>query len=137
MTKLRASSETLLDRYTHAFAGSRRRFEEARQLFPGGVTHDLRHLEPFPIYIERARGAHKWDVDGHEFVDYWSGHGAILLGHAHPAVTEALHRQLDLGTHPGGCHELEIEWGQWVHRLIPSAERVRFVSSGTEATMMA
>jgi glutamate-1-semialdehyde 2,1-aminomutase len=137
MTKLEASADTLLDRYTREFAGSRRRFEEACELFPGGVTHDLRNLEPFPIYVERARGAHKWDVDGHELIDYWSGHGAILLGHGHPAVTEAVKCQLDRSTHPGACHELEIEWGQWVKRLIPSAERVRFVSSGTEATMMA
>jgi glutamate-1-semialdehyde 2,1-aminomutase len=137
MTKVGASAGTLLDQYTREFAGSRRRFEEAAQLFPGGVTHDLRHLEPFPIYVERARGAHKWDVDGHELIDYWSGHGAILLGHGHPAVVEAVTRQLDRSTHPGACHELEIEWGQWVKRLIPSAERMRFVSSGTEATMMA
>ncbi|MBV9122856.1 MAG: aminotransferase class III-fold pyridoxal phosphate-dependent enzyme, partial [Planctomycetes bacterium] len=106
-------------------------------LFPNGVTHDLRYLKPFPVYIDRAAGGHKWDVDGHELIDYWSGHGAILLGHSHPEVVAAVQRQAGRATHPGGCHELEIEWGRWVRRLVPSAEKVRFVSSGTEATLMA
>jgi glutamate-1-semialdehyde 2,1-aminomutase len=112
-------------------------FEQARDIFPNGVTHDLRHLEPFPVYIDRAQGAHKWDVDGHELIDYWSGHGALLLGHSQPDVVRAVQRQMERATHPGACHELEIEWGQWVQRLVPSAQKVRFVSSGTEATLMA
>src|SRR6185437_4722295 len=86
---------------------------------------------------DRALGSRKWSVEGRELIDFWSGHGALLLGHSHPAVVEAVRRQMEKATHPGGCHEGEIEWGQWVQRLLPSAERVRFVSSGTEATMMA
>src|SRR5262249_33930579 len=89
------------------------------------------------IYIERAQGAYKWDVDGHQLIDFWSGHGALLLGHSHAEVVAAVQQQMGRSTHPGACHELEIEWGQWVQRLVPSAEKVRFVSSGTEATMMA
>src|SRR5262249_20108688 len=111
--------------------------EQARGVFPNGVTHDLRHLEPFPVYVERAEGAYKWDVDGHRLIDFWSGHGAILLGHSHPAVAAAVQRQMARGTPPGACHEGEIEWGKWVQRLVPSAQRLRFVSSGTEATLMA
>jgi glutamate-1-semialdehyde 2,1-aminomutase len=128
---------TQLELFEETFAGSRKLYEQARTLFPQGVTHDLRYLEPFPIYIDRARGAHKWDVDSHELIDYWSGHGALLLGHCHPAITDAVQRQAGRATHPGACHELEIEWGRWVQRLVPSAERVRFVASGTEATLMA
>ncbi len=101
------------------------------------MTHDLRYLEPFPIYINRALGAHKWDVDDHELIDYWAGHGALLLGHCHPKVVAAVQAQMALGTHPGACHELEIRWAQLVQQLIPSAEKVRFTSSGTEATLMA
>src|SRR2546423_6019387 len=127
---------TLTERYEAEFAGSRKRHDEARGLFPNGVTHDLRHLEPFPVYIDRAEGAYKWDVDGHRLIDFWSGHGAILLGHSHPDVVAAVQRQAARSTHPGGCHELEIEWGQWVQKLVPSAERLRFVNSGTEATLM-
>jgi glutamate-1-semialdehyde 2,1-aminomutase len=131
------SRRSLTDRYTEEFPHSRRLFEPARGVFPNGVTHDLRYLEPFPVYIDHAEGAHKWSVEGHDLIDFWSGHGALLLGHCHPAVVEAVRRQVGRGTHLGGCHEAEIEWGRWVQRLIPSAERVRFVSSGTEATLMA
>ncbi len=119
------------------FPNSHARYREALQVFPSGVTHDSRFLRPFPLYISHAQGARKWDLDGHEFIDYWMGHGALLLGHNHPAVTGAVMEQLSRGTHYGASHELEIAWGQWVQRLIPSAERVRFVSSGTEATLMA
>ena len=65
------------------------------------------------------------------------GHGALMLGHSHPAMVKAVRKQIARGTHFGACHELELEWGAWVQRLIPSAERVRFTSSGTEATLMA
>ena len=128
---------TILDRYQREFPGSCRRYEHARRIFPAGVTHDLRYMEPFPIYVDRQKGAHKWDVDGHELIDYWSGHGAMLLGHSHPAVVMAVQDQVEKSTHAGGCHDLEIEWGEWILRLVPSAERVRFTGSGTEATLMA
>jgi glutamate-1-semialdehyde 2,1-aminomutase len=131
------ASASLAERYAAEFRGSRKLHEQARKVFPDGVTHDLRYMEPFPIYIDRAAGAYKWDVDDHQLIDYWSGHGALLLGHSYPAVVEAVQQQAARATHPGACHALEIEWGQWVQRLIPSAERVRFTSSGTEATMMA
>jgi glutamate-1-semialdehyde 2,1-aminomutase len=131
------AEKSLTERYEAEFSASRKLHEQAKGLFPNGVTHDLRHLEPFPVYVDRAEGAYKWDVDGHRLIDYWAGHGALLLGHGHPAVVEAVRRQMGRSTHPGACHELEIEWGQLVRRLIPSAERMRFTSSGTEATLMA
>jgi glutamate-1-semialdehyde 2,1-aminomutase len=128
---------SLTARYEAAFPKSKALFEHAQNVFPNGVTHDLRYLEPFPVYINRALGAHKWDVDDHELIDYWAGHGALLLGHCHPKIVAAVQQQMALGTHPGACHELEIRWGQLVQQLVPSAERVRFTSSGTEATLMA
>ncbi len=127
----------LRQRFASEFPNSSKLFSQAQSVFPQGVTHDLRYLEPFPIYVDRAQGAYKWDVDGHRLIDYWSGHGALLLGHSHPEVVEAVQRQAARSTHPGACHELEVEWGQWVQRLVPSAEKMRFVSSGTEATLMA
>src|SRR5258708_1462734 len=89
------AAPTLLDRYSAEFAGSRRRFEEAKRIFPDGVTHDLRFLEPFPIYVDRQKGSRKWDIDGHEFIDYWSGHGSMLLGHSHPNVVAAVQKQVE------------------------------------------
>jgi glutamate-1-semialdehyde 2,1-aminomutase len=137
MSQIVATRPSLADRYAAEFPKSRRLHEQARGVFPHGVTHDGRHLEPFPVYVDRAAGGRKWTVEGKELVDYWSGHGALLLGHSHAAVVEAVQRQMAKATHPGSCHENEIEWGQLVQRLIPSAETVRFTSSGTEATLMA
>jgi glutamate-1-semialdehyde 2,1-aminomutase len=112
-------------------------YAEAVQTFPAGVTHDTRYLTPFPIFVTHAKGPRKWDVDGHEYIDYVGGHGALLLGHSHPVVVEAVQEQMAKGTHFGASHELELEWGRLVKQLVPSAERVRFVSSGTEASLMA
>ncbi len=112
-------------------------YERASKVLPSGVTHDSRFMRPFPLYAERAAGARKWDVDGHELIDYVMGHGALLLGHNFPSVTEAAQAQLLKGTHYGASQEKEIEWAEEVIRIVPSAEVVRFTSSGTEATLMA
>lgn len=131
------TNRSIVDTYHSINPTSRELYARACETFPSGVTHDNRFLNPFPIYIERASGSKKWDVDGKEYIDYWVGHGALILGHGRPEVMEATRAQLTKGTHYGACHELEIEWGEWVKKLIPSAEKVKFVSSGTEATLMA
>src|SRR5690606_11774248 len=87
--------------------------------------------------IDHAAGPRKWDVDGNEYVDFFGGHGALLLGHNHPKVTAAIQAALEKGTHFGASHELEVRWAQLVCKMVPSAEKVRFTSSGTEATHMA
>jgi len=132
-----ADSRPLAQQYAEAFPRSAQLADRGRQIFPDGVTHDSRYLTPFPVFIDHAAGSRKTSAEGREIIDYWMGHGALLLGHSHPAVTEAVCRQAPRGTHPGACHELEIGWGESVSRLIRSAERVRFVNSGTEATLMA
>ena len=123
--------------YQEKFSASARLYERGCSLFPSGVTHDGRFLQPFPIYVERTQGSKKQTVDGHELIDYWMGHGALLLGHGHPAVVEAVQQQMQRGTHPGACHELELKWGEQIRDLVPSAEMLRFTNSGTEATLMA
>ena len=109
----------------------------AGSLFPSGITHDSRHLHPYGIYVDKALGPYKWDVDGNRYVDYFGGHGALLLGHSHPQVLKATADAMANGTHFGANHQLELEWAEQVKALIPTAERVRFTSSGTEATQMA
>ena len=128
---------SIVDMYCSANPTSRELYVRACEVFPSGVTHDNRFLTPFPIYVERTSGSRKWDVDGNEYIDYWVGHGSLLLGHGRPEVIEAARAQLERGTHYGACHRLEIEWGELVKKLVPSAEKVKFVSSGTEATLMA
>jgi glutamate-1-semialdehyde 2,1-aminomutase len=109
----------------------------ARHLLPGGVTHDVRLAEPFPVAVARAAGSRKWDLDGHELVCYVMGHGSLLAGHCHPAVVAAVREQAGRSFHPGACHQLESDWAEAVIRLVPSAQRVRFTSSGTEASLLA
>ena len=109
----------------------------AKQQFPSGVTHDSRHIDPYGIYVERAEGARKWDVDGNQYIDYFGGHGALLLGHNHPEVLAAIHAALDRGSHFGANHEAEVRWAEAVRALMPGVERLRFTSSGTEATHLA
>jgi glutamate-1-semialdehyde 2,1-aminomutase len=123
--------------YCRRHGGSEARYRQAAELFPSGVTHDARYVAPFPLYIERSAGARKWDVDGNELIDYWTGHGALLLGHSHPAVVAAVQQQMARGVHYGAEHELALRWATLVQRLFPSAERLRFTASGTEATMLA
>jgi glutamate-1-semialdehyde 2,1-aminomutase len=111
--------------------------EEAEKYMWDGVTHNGRRWDPTGVYIDRAEGAYKYDVDGHRYIDYWMGHGSLIFGHSHPVITQAAMTQLARGTHYGGNHAGEVRWAELICRLIPSAEKVRFFSSGTEATMMA
>ncbi len=128
---------SILDEYTRLHPASAALYEESLQTFPSGVTHDVRFLPPFPIFVDRAKGSRKWDADGNEYVDYVMGHGALFMGHAHPEITAAVIEQAQKGTHYGANHRLELEWGKLVRQIVPSAEEVRFTSSGTEATLMA
>ncbi len=123
--------------YLAARPQSQALFARAQEVLGGGVGHDLRYHTPLPLYISRARGGRKWDVDGHEYVDFLLGNGAMLLGHADPEVAEAVAAALARGTHFGSDHPLHIEWAEWVCKLVPCAQRVRFVNSGTEATLLA
>ena len=131
------TNSPIIAAYRAATPGSAAAAAKAQLLFPSGITHDSRYIEPYGLYITRAKGPRKWDIDGNEYVDYFGGHGALLLGHSHPKVVAAVHEQIERGTHYGASHETEIAWAEWVLRLVPSAERVRFTSSGTEATLMA
>ena len=128
---------SLEEAYSNAFPQSYLLYQRALKRFPNGVTHDGRYLLPFPIYVTHAQGSRKWTADGAELIDYWMGHGSLLFGHGRPEIVKAIVDQAQRGTHYGACHELEIEWADWITRLMPSAEAVRFVSSGTEATLMA
>ena len=127
----------LTDAYRNRFPRSAELYLRGATVFPDGVTHDGRALAPFPPYVTAAAGACKTTVDGVELIDYWMGHGSLLLGHSHPELVNAVGEQVQRGTHFGASHELEIRWAEQICALIPSAERVRFTNSGTEATLMA
>ncbi len=120
---------------------SARLFDEARRYIPGGVNSPVRAMKsvgmPQPLFIARAKGAHIWDADGNEFVDFVSSWGPMILGWGHPDVVGRLHTQVDLGTSYGAPTELEVELARLICEAVPSVELVRMVNSGTEATMSA
>lgn len=111
-------------------------FARAARVLAGGATHVARTYRP-AIHVVAARGSRKWLTDGREIVDYTMGHGALLLGHAHPAIVDAVTAQVARGTHYGAASELEVAWAERIVDLVPAAHRVRFTSSGTEAVMLA
>ena len=131
------TSLSIAERYRAKTPKSAALYERAKAAFPSGLTHDSRVLDPYPLFVERAAGPRKWCVDGHEYVDYFGGHGALLLGHCAPEVVAAVQRQVALGTHFGSAHELELRWAELIQTLVPGADRVRFTASGTEATHLA
>ncbi|MGI8830766.1 MAG: glutamate-1-semialdehyde 2,1-aminomutase [Candidatus Limnocylindria bacterium] len=121
-----------------------RRSEElmvrAERLFPGGVNSPVRAFRGVggtPRVIERASGARVWDVDGNELIDYVGSWGPMILGHAHPAVVAAIHEATERGTSYGAPNPHEVALGELITQAMPHIERLRFVSSGTEAAMSA
>ncbi|MGH7056314.1 MAG: aminotransferase class III-fold pyridoxal phosphate-dependent enzyme, partial [Acetobacteraceae bacterium] len=131
------TNSRIVAEYRARTPGSAALAREARELLPSGIAHDGRHLDPYNIYVVRAEGPRKWDVDGNEYVDFFGGHGALLLGHRHPMVEAAVAAALASGTHFGANHPGEVRWAEAVRKLVPFVERIRFTSSGTEATLMA
>jgi glutamate-1-semialdehyde 2,1-aminomutase len=119
---------------------SREIFARAEKLLVGGVNSPVRAFRSVgcdPLIIERGEGQYLYDVDGNKLLDYVCSWGAMLLGHANPAVTTAIAEQAKRGTSYGVTTELELELATQIHRTIPALEKLRFVSSGTEATMSA
>ena len=112
--------------------------EESRQHLAGGVASSLRAAgKPVPVFFAKGQGATLWDVDGNRYVDYLLGYGPTILGHCHPAVEEAVITQIRRGSAYGGQHAGEIELCRRITRLVPSAERVSLVSTGSEAVQAA
>jgi glutamate-1-semialdehyde 2,1-aminomutase len=131
------AKQTIEQEYAAARPKSKGLYERATAMMPSGAAHDGRVFAPFPFYVERADGAYKWDVDGHRYIDGWSGHGAMILGHNHPAITKALIEQAQKGTHYSAGSEIELRWAELIRSIVPGAERVRFTMTGTETTALA
>ena len=119
---------------------SRSAFERAKRLMPGGVNSPARAFGAVggrPIFIDRAAGAHLFDIDGNHYIDYVGSWGPMILGHAHPAVVEAVDHSLRRGTSFGAPTLAENELAELIIEAVPSIEKIRLVNSGTEATMSA
>src|SRR5437660_3113189 len=115
-------------------------FAEAQELLPGGVDSPVRAFRAVggtPRFIARGKGAAVWDVDDHRYIDYLASWGPLIAGHAHPGVVAAIQDAATRGTSYGAPTEAEVELARLVKQAFPSIDLVRFVSSGTEATMTA
>ena len=131
-------AETIREAYVRKNPRSAELYPKFKEIFPsGGGGHDAYIADPFPISIVRGQGPRKWDVDGNEYIDFGMGSASLLLGHAHPAVVEALVQAAPEGSHYGAPIEAVLEWGERVHNLVPCADKIRFVGSGAESTMLA
>lgn len=116
---------------------SSRWFERAKAVLAGGVSSSARAstagARPYPVYVERGEGAKVWSVEGESYVDFLMSYGSLVLGHGHPAVTEAVRSQLERGTMFGSCNTPEVELAEEICRAVPCASLVRLANSGSEA----
>ncbi len=116
---------------------SKKLYARAKRVLPAGVSYFIRYMEPYPFYTAKAKGSRLYDVDGNEYIDFWIGHYALILGHSPSKVVREVKHQLGKGTHYGTAHELEIALAEQVKKMIPTAKMTRFTNSGTEAMMYA
>jgi glutamate-1-semialdehyde 2,1-aminomutase len=123
--------------YRKATPRSRALHEKAVAVMPGGTTRTTTYFDPYPLYIERGAGSRVWDVDGTERLDMLGNYTAMILGHAHPKVVEAIRRQAGRGTGFAAANPPEVELATLLCERVPSLDAVRFCNSGTEATMFA
>jgi glutamate-1-semialdehyde 2,1-aminomutase len=116
---------------------SGRLYSRSAKVFPGGISHNIRYFEPYPFFVNSAKGRQLRDVDGNKYTDYWMGHWALILGHSLKPVADALAQQVRNGTLYGTVNDVSIELGETIQKLMPRAEMMRFSSTGSEATMYA
>jgi len=116
---------------------SRVMFDRAKKVEPAGVSYRIRYFEPYPFFVKESKGAQLIDLDGNVYTDYWCTHLAMILGHKHPIVLEAIKTQAESGWHHGVSHELEVTHAEAITKHVPSAEMVRYSSSGSEAMLFA
>ncbi|HZB80376.1 MAG TPA: aspartate aminotransferase family protein [Nitrososphaera sp.] len=126
-----------LSNYKRKTKKSSRLYSHAVKVFPGGVNHNIRYFEPYPFFVVGAKGRQLLDVDGNKYTDYWMGHWALILGHSPREVVKSVAEQAKNGVLYGTVNALSIDLAEIIQKLMPKAERMRFSSTGSEATMYA
>lgn len=134
---LKARGAHIESRYRRATARSLAAFDRAAKVFPGGYTRDAIIRGPYPTFVERASGVTMFDADGRALTDFWFNATSLAVGHAHPAVVDAITAQVARGTAYFAPTTHEIELAEVILQRLPAAQRVRFANSGSEAVMMA
>lgn len=110
-------------------------FAKAAKLHVNGVSHNIRFYEPYPFVVKKATGKNLIDVDDNKYTDYWMGHWSLILGHAPRNVKNSLKKQIEIGWMYGTVNEQTIQLSELISNAVPVAEKIRYVTSGTEATM--
>jgi glutamate-1-semialdehyde 2,1-aminomutase len=134
LARARQIGEQEMARLLERTKASARLYERAVRLLPFGVVSSFQKMQPYPIYVTRGRGSHIWDQDGQEYLDFHCGFGAMVVGHAHPRIVEAISHAASRGTHFAATTEEGVAFGEEIARRF-NLEMVRFANSGTEATM--
>jgi glutamate-1-semialdehyde 2,1-aminomutase len=124
-------------KYRRNTGRSRRLYDKSTNIFPGGISHNIRYFQPYPFFVNKSKGKTLYDVDGNKYTDYWMGHWALILGHASRPITDALSAQVRKGTLYGTVNDASVELGTLIQKIMPLAELLRFSSTGSEATMYA
>ena len=136
---IKSKMQTLLDsavaKYVANNSRSQDMSEQAKESLPGGNTRTGAYMHPFPVYIDRGEGAYLVDLDGHHLLDFINNNTALILGHAHPAIVDALQARVAQGTGFSRPTALEVEMVELLRERVPLLERIRFCSSGTEAIL--
>lgn len=112
-------------------------YNKASELLPGGVNSPVRAFDPYPFFVDSGKGSRIWDIEGNEYIDYCLGYGPLILGHRDPKVMRTVREQMKRGTHFGIPNNPEVKLAKEIVQHVPCADMVRFVNSGTEATMNA
>ena len=128
---------TALDTYKKNTKKSAKIFERSKKLHINGVSHNIRFFEPYPFVTKSAKGKHLIDVDDNKYTDYWMGHWSLILGHAAPNIADKVKKQIQDCWMHGTVNENTIEFSEVIQEAVPVAEKIRYVSTGTEATMYA
>jgi len=112
-------------------------FERTKNTDPAGVSYRIRYFEPYPLFVKKSMGARLVDLDGNVYTDYSGTHMTVILGHSHPIVTEPIKRQAEKGWLSGLSQELEVAHAEAIAKHAPSAEMIRYCSSGSEVNSLA
>ena len=112
-------------------------FEKSKKFHVNGVSHNIRFFEPYPFVTKSAKGKYLVDVDGNKYTDYWMGHWSLILGHTAPQVSKLVKKQLAACWMHGTVNDMTIQFSEIIQKAVPVAEKIRYVSTGTEATMYA
>src|SRR5882672_1383676 len=134
LARARQIQQQEMSRLLARSSGSARLFERASRTLPLGVVSSFQKGDPYPIYLSHGRGSQVWDQDGHQYTDFHGGFGAMVVGHAHPRIVEAIGEAASRGTHFAVTTEEAVAWGEEICRRF-RLEMLRFANSGTEATM--